>query len=325
MHRIDSAGATVDNKFTEGNPSTGVPATEVDAEWLNAIQEEVIACLAQASIAPVKGTNTQLRDSILAMIAAAGGGGGGGEANTGSNVGTGGGQVYKEKVGADLRFRRLLAGSGVTIVTGVDDVTISATGGAGDITGGTSVGTGRNVFKDKLGSTLRFRTLVAGTNVTITEGTNEITIAAAGGGATVSDASETVKGIVELATVVETAAGSDNTRAIHPAGAAAVFAKLSGATFSGAVAAPSFNTTSDRRLKDSPTPLLANQRELERIRLWSWVWNEKAGQLAGRHDTGVIADEVEQVFPTCVTTGEDGIKRVDYGKLAVHLVLARGV
>jgi hypothetical protein len=40
---------------------------------------------------------------------------------------------------------------------------------------------------------------------------------------TVVAASETVAGTVELATAAETAAGADNTRAVHPAGAAATF------------------------------------------------------------------------------------------------------
>lgn len=50
-----------------------------------------------------------------------------GEVNTASNVGTGDGQVFKEKSGVDLRFRRLIAGSNVTISTGTNDVTVSAT------------------------------------------------------------------------------------------------------------------------------------------------------------------------------------------------------
>ena len=39
-----------------------------------------------------------------------------------------------------------------------------------------------------------------------------------GTGGTVPNASETVRGIVELATATETIAGTDNTRAVHPAG-----------------------------------------------------------------------------------------------------------
>ena len=55
-------------------------------------------------------------------------------------------------------------------------------------------------------------------------------------GATPADASETVKGIVELATSAETEAGTDNTRAVHPAGLkAALDLKLSlaGGTLTG--------------------------------------------------------------------------------------------
>jgi len=72
MHRIDGEGATSDNKFTEGNPSTGLIATEVTADWLNAIQEEIIAVLTAAGISPSKPTNTQLRDAILSLISGGG-------------------------------------------------------------------------------------------------------------------------------------------------------------------------------------------------------------------------------------------------------------
>ena len=41
MHRIDTATATPDHKFTEGDPAVPVAATTVSAEWLNAVQEEL--------------------------------------------------------------------------------------------------------------------------------------------------------------------------------------------------------------------------------------------------------------------------------------------
>lgn len=72
MHRIDSEGATVDNKFTEGNPSTGVPATEVSADWLTAVQEEIIEVLVAAGITPLKTDNTQLRQAIQSLISGGG-------------------------------------------------------------------------------------------------------------------------------------------------------------------------------------------------------------------------------------------------------------
>lgn len=45
------------------------------------------------------------------------GGGGGGEANTAGNVGTGGVGLFKQKVGVDLRFKKLNAGSGKITIT----------------------------------------------------------------------------------------------------------------------------------------------------------------------------------------------------------------
>lgn len=41
MHRTESDGSTVDNKYTEGNAALGVPATVVSAPALNSFQEEL--------------------------------------------------------------------------------------------------------------------------------------------------------------------------------------------------------------------------------------------------------------------------------------------
>jgi hypothetical protein len=59
----------------------------------------------------------------------------GGEANTASNLGTGEG-IFGTKVGVDLRFKSLIAGTGVTFSTTTNDITInsSATGGGATTT-----------------------------------------------------------------------------------------------------------------------------------------------------------------------------------------------
>ncbi len=67
MHRVDGPGATVDNKFTEGDPVGGVQATVVTADWLNAVQEELISVLTDGGIAPVKGAQDQLLKAIKAI------------------------------------------------------------------------------------------------------------------------------------------------------------------------------------------------------------------------------------------------------------------
>lgn len=72
MHRIDGEGATPDGKFTEGNPSIGLIATEVTADWLNAVQEEILAVLDEAGITPQKADNTQLKQAIIALITGGG-------------------------------------------------------------------------------------------------------------------------------------------------------------------------------------------------------------------------------------------------------------
>ena len=52
-------------------------------------------------------------------------------------------------------------------------------GGVGEVNNGANLGTGANVFKNKTSTILNFRRLNAGSGVTITENTNDITISAA--------------------------------------------------------------------------------------------------------------------------------------------------
>lgn len=65
MHRIDAAGFAVGNLFTDGNPSTGTPATVVDAAWLNDLQENIAQLVEAAGIVLSKGDYTQLLKAIV--------------------------------------------------------------------------------------------------------------------------------------------------------------------------------------------------------------------------------------------------------------------
>lgn len=66
MHKTDGDG-NVANLFDPGTPGV-TPATQVDAPWLNAVQEELIGILSAASIAPVKGTWTQVLTALRALF-----------------------------------------------------------------------------------------------------------------------------------------------------------------------------------------------------------------------------------------------------------------
>lgn len=65
MHRID-ADAHVGNQFSDGNPTTGAPGTKVDANWLNAVQEEICTLLEACGITLVKGANQLVAAAVAA-------------------------------------------------------------------------------------------------------------------------------------------------------------------------------------------------------------------------------------------------------------------
>lgn len=73
MFPIAGPGATPDNKFTEGDPIAGLPATVVTAKFMNDVQAELLAVLGGTSppIAPSTASQTQVLTAINQLIAAA--------------------------------------------------------------------------------------------------------------------------------------------------------------------------------------------------------------------------------------------------------------
>lgn len=74
MKRIDAYGATLDNKFTSGNPVGGVPATRLSADFMNIIQEEIAGVVEAAGLTLDQGTSyesghdtTQLLEAIKSL------------------------------------------------------------------------------------------------------------------------------------------------------------------------------------------------------------------------------------------------------------------
>ncbi len=74
MHRIDTPTAQVDkfgagkNGFTRGNPQTGVPATALDDDYFDAVQEELAGIVEAAGIVLDKTNRAQLLAAIQHLI-----------------------------------------------------------------------------------------------------------------------------------------------------------------------------------------------------------------------------------------------------------------
>ncbi|HHT9074287.1 TPA: phage tail protein, partial [Edwardsiella tarda] len=66
MHRIDTPTAQKDkfgagkNGFARGNPQTGTPATDLDNDYFDALQEEIVGVIEDAGIALDKSDRGQL-------------------------------------------------------------------------------------------------------------------------------------------------------------------------------------------------------------------------------------------------------------------------
>jgi len=78
---------------------------------------------------------------------------------------------------------------------------------------------------------------------------------------------------------------------------------------------------SDETLKTHIETVKHSDYELIGIRGVTWTWNMKAAERFGVFGVsdGVLAQEVEQVYPWAVLTGFDGFKRVNY--LFLHLMI----
>ena len=79
--------------------------------------------------------------------------------------------------------------------------------------------------------------------------------------------------------------------------------------------------SSDKRLKDNIKPIEGALDKVCKLGGYEFDWNSKQDVYEG-HDIGVIAQEVEAVFPELVTTRDSGYKAVKYEKLVSVLIEA---
>lgn len=83
----------------------------------------------------------------------------------------------------NLNFKTLSGGTGISLIDDGSVITITAsTGGSGETNAGVNVGTGIGIYTGKTGVNLQFKSLVAGTNITLDDSNpDEILISAATG------------------------------------------------------------------------------------------------------------------------------------------------
>ena len=77
------------------------------------------------------------------------------------------------------------------------------------------------------------------------------------------------------------------------------------------------NSTSDIRLKDNIKPLENSLEKVKQLRGVEYDRNDTKS-----HQIGVIAQEVEKIYPDFVSENEDGIKSVSYGQMVSVLIEA---
>lgn len=94
----------------------------------------------------------------------------------------------------------------------------------------------------------------------------------------------------------------------------------------GSVHATSFPSSSDARFKSNVHQLVGVLDKLRMVRGVSFEWNElynSLGRSTGRKELGLIAQEIEKVFPELVTRwGDEDYRAVDYGRFTAVLLEA---
>lgn len=132
-------------------------------KWIIA---RVLVSVLQMDSASTPGYVLTVDTDGLSIIAAAPTGGGGGEANTASNLGAGHG-VFASKVGVDLQFKSIIAGTNVTVSDTGTEITINSSGGGsvvnlddlGDVTSGAGPSTDGFplVYVDSAGASAKYQ------------------------------------------------------------------------------------------------------------------------------------------------------------------------
>ena len=90
-----------------------------------------------------------------------------------------------------------------------------------------------------------------------------------------------------------------------------------GSRSTGLAFAQAFLYNSDRRLKTNIVEIADPLEKINQLHGYTFDWKSD-----GRHDIGVIAQEVEAVFPQAVVTKDNGYKAVSYPSLVAPIIQA---
>ncbi|EHI0580909.1 hypothetical protein J2K83_002735 [Escherichia coli] len=165
MHRIDTKTAQKDkfgagkNGFTRGNPQTGTPATDLDDDYFDMLQEELCSVVEASGASLEKGRHDQLLTALRALLLS--------RKNPFGDIKSDGTvKTALENLGLhETGFATLTTSGSFTVPAGVTELCISAvaggggggSGGGGDSSffggGGGSGGAGESVVKRKFAVT----------------------------------------------------------------------------------------------------------------------------------------------------------------------------
>lgn len=130
----------------------------------------------------VSSSSTEVTLSVAGLVSSA----------SNSILGIGTGTIFKGATGSDLVFKKIRAGTNITITNGTDDITIASAGGvgSGETNTASNLGTtGEGIFAQKLGVDLQFKRIRSGSNVTLSSDANSITVATSAEANTASNSS----------------------------------------------------------------------------------------------------------------------------------------
>jgi len=161
---IDSLDYYQDTLFVSNTFTSGVPLTFTNVDYDSIFVKRLVA---GTDISLVQNADSSVTINASLPV-------GSGEINTASNLGASGASWYKQKVGVDLQFRKVIAGSNISISENTNDITINASTG-GEVNTASNVGVGEGVYKQKSGVNLEYKSLIGNTGVSITNNTNDLT------------------------------------------------------------------------------------------------------------------------------------------------------